>query len=76
MFDEKFIYIYIYAHKFLYVYIYICHPQTDCFIVSQLFSVARHIYIYIYIYIFLLSEDCVVFSLHLIRAFDLICGLS
>ena len=24
-----------------YVYIY-CHPQTDCFIVSQLFSVARH----------------------------------
>ena len=23
------------------MYIY-CHPQTDCFIVSQLFSVARH----------------------------------
>ena len=20
-----------------------CHPQTDCFIVSQLFSVARHV---------------------------------
>ena len=27
-----------------------CHPQTDCFIVSQLFSAARHARIYIYIY--------------------------
>ena len=27
---------------YIYVYIY-CHPQTDCFVVSQLFSVARHI---------------------------------
>ena len=28
---------------FLYIYIYIyCHPQTDCFIISQLFSAARH----------------------------------
>ena len=28
----------------LYIYIYIyCHPQTDCFVVSQLFSVARHV---------------------------------
>ena len=26
----------------IYIYIY-CHPQTDCFIVSQLFSVARHV---------------------------------
>ena len=29
---------------YLYIYIYIyCQPQTDCFIVSQLFSVARHV---------------------------------
>ena len=27
----------------LYIYIYICHPQTYCFVVSQLFSVARHV---------------------------------
>ena len=28
----------------IYIYIYIySHPQTDCFVVSQLFSVARHI---------------------------------
>ena len=26
----------------IYIYIY-CHPQTDCFVVSQLFSVARHV---------------------------------
>ena len=26
----------------LYIYIY-CHPQTDCFVVTQLFSVARHV---------------------------------
>ena len=26
----------------VYIYIY-CHPQTDCIVVSQLFSVARHI---------------------------------
>ncbi len=24
------------------MYIY-CHPQTDCFVLSQLFSVARHV---------------------------------
>ena len=29
------------AYLNIYIYIY-CHPQTDCFIVSQLFSVARH----------------------------------
>ena len=33
-----FVYIYIY----IYIYIY-SHQQTDCFIVSQLFSVARHV---------------------------------
>ena len=31
---------------YIYIYIY-SHPQTDCFIVSPLFSVARHVgYIY------------------------------
>ena len=29
-------------HIYMYIYIY-CHPQTDCFIVSQLFSEARHV---------------------------------
>ena len=29
---------------YIYIYIYIyCHPKTDCFVVSQLFSVARHV---------------------------------
>ena len=35
---------YISLSLYIYIYIYIyCHPQTDCFIVSQLFSVARHV---------------------------------
>ena len=33
------LYIYIYIYTYIYTY---CHPQTDSFIVSQLFSVARH----------------------------------
>ena len=29
---------------YIYIYIYIyCHPQTDCFVLSELFSVARHV---------------------------------
>ena len=28
--------------NYIYIYIY-CHPQTDCFVVSLLFSVARHV---------------------------------
>ena len=31
-----------YLSMFLYIYIY-CHSQTDCFVVSQLFSVARYV---------------------------------
>ena len=28
----------------MYIYIYIyCHPKTDCFVLSELFSVARHV---------------------------------
>ena len=28
----------------MYIYIYIyCHPQTECFVLSELFSVARHV---------------------------------
>ena len=35
---------YIYIYKYIYIYIYIyCHPQTGCFIVSQLFCVARYV---------------------------------
>ena len=33
----------------MYIYIY-CHPQTDCFVVSQLSSGGLTGYIYIYIY--------------------------
>ena len=32
------------VHVYIYIYIYIyCHPQTDCFVLSELFSVARHV---------------------------------
>ena len=32
------------TYIYIYIYIYIdSHPQTDCFVVSQLFSVARHV---------------------------------
>ena len=27
---------------FILIYIY-CHPETDCFVLSELFSVARHV---------------------------------
>ena len=48
-------------NQYIYIYIYICHPQTDGFVLSEPFSVARHagrskpdnIYIYIYIYIYI-----------------------
>ena len=36
-----YIYMYIYIYIYMYIYIY-CHPQTDCFVLSELFSVARH----------------------------------
>ena len=28
--------------KYIYIYIY-CHPKTDCFVLSEVFSVARHV---------------------------------
>ena len=38
------IYIYVYIYVCIYIYIYVyCHPQTDSFVVSELFSVARHV---------------------------------
>ena len=30
-----------YISLYIYIYIY-CHPQTDCFVLSELFSVAKH----------------------------------
>ena len=36
-------YLSIYLYIYIYIYIINCHPQTDCFIVSQLFRVARHV---------------------------------
>ena len=39
-----YIYIYIYIYICIYIYIYIyCHPQTDCFALSNLSSMARHV---------------------------------
>ena len=32
----------LYLLSYIYIYIY-CYPQTDCFVVSQLFSVSRHV---------------------------------
>ena len=34
--------IYLIMFEYIYIYIY-CHPETDCIVVSQVFSVARHI---------------------------------
>ena len=34
--------VYIFNETYIYIYIY-SHPQTDYFVVSQLFSVARHV---------------------------------
>ncbi len=36
--------LYTHTHTYIYIYIYkYCHPQTDSFVVSQLFSAARHV---------------------------------
>ena len=35
---------FIFSYIYIYIYIYIySHPQTDCFVRSELFSVARHV---------------------------------
>ena len=48
--DSKLVYLQepltFYTHNYIYIYIYIaeyCPPQTDCFVVLQHFSVARHV---------------------------------
>ena len=33
---------YTHTHTYIYIYIY-SHAQTDCFVLSELFSVARHV---------------------------------
>ena len=68
----------LFVYHFIYIYIYIyCHPQTDSFIVSQLFSVARHIgclklgskpaQFYVRLRIILLSQQANHVSLGIIR---------
>ena len=68
------------GYIYIYIYIIYCHPQTDCFMVSQHFSVARearfpklgskpvhihtHVYIYIYIYICMCVCVCVYVCVH------------
>ena len=40
--NERLLHNYTHTDIYIYIYIYIyCHPQTDCFVESQLFSVAR-----------------------------------
>ena len=40
--SQKIIVIITHTHTHTHIYIY-CHPQADCFVVSQLFSMARHV---------------------------------
>ena len=39
---HKHTHIHAHTHTHIYIYIY-CHPQTVCFVLSELFSVARHV---------------------------------
>ena len=61
-------------HHWIYIYIYIyCHPQTDCFVLSELFNVARHagrskpgsktVQLYVRLSLRPLGHQCSIFSL-------------
>ena len=42
-YTDKFCLYYLMKYIYIYIYIYIyCHPHADCFVVSQVFSVAKH----------------------------------
>ena len=41
LWGSQFLFPSLYIYIYIYIYIY-CHPQTDCFVLSELFSVARH----------------------------------
>ena len=44
MCTNTYIYVHTYVYTRIYIYIYIySHPQTSCFVVSQLLSMARHV---------------------------------
>ena len=42
--SQQYLQYFTHTHIYIYIYIYIyIHPQTDCFVLSKLFSVARQV---------------------------------